>query len=130
MSRVVDLPVDAAASAFDTWARGAGRRLAVGPGSLRIDRVANGSAFPGRALGPVARAYGWLRTRSFAYARVEIEVSAWSTTRSEVGLRYAGRRRSGFLAARAYNLVGPDVIELIAAAMSTERQTEADQRAA
>lgn len=131
MSRVVDLPVDDVASAFDAWGQNAhGRRLGAGSGSLRIDRVTNGSAFSGRALGPVARAYGWIRTPAFAYARIEIEVSAWSTTRSEVGLRYAGRHRPGFLAARAYNQIGPDVIELIAAALTADDQTEGGRRAA
>lgn len=131
MSRVVDSSVDDAASAFDAWTRHTqGRRFDVDLGSLRIDRVTNGSAFPGRALGPVARAYGWLRTRAFAYARIELELSAWSTTKSEVGLRYAGRRRPGVLAARAYNQVGPEVIDAVAAAVAAGRPKEADQRAA
>jgi hypothetical protein len=130
MSRVVELPVDDAASAFDAWTRDAGRRLAVGSGSLRIDHVTDRTAFPGRALGPVVRAYGWVRTRAFAYARVEIEVSAWSTTQSDVGLRYAGRRRPGFLAAHAYNRIGPELIDAIAAAVAAGNPTEAGRRAA
>ncbi len=131
MSRVIDLPVDDAAAAFHAWTRDArGDRLDVVSGSLRIDRITNGSAFPGHALGPVARAYGWVRTRTFAFARVEIELSAWSTTRSEVGLRYAGRRRPGFVAAGAYNQVGPDVIEMIAAALTAGAKVDADRRAA
>ena len=131
MSRVVDLTVDDAASTFDAWTSDRrGHRLAAGSGSLRIDHVSNGANFPGRALGPVARAYGWLRTRAFAYARVEIELSAWSTTRSEVGLRYAGRRRPGYLAARAYNQIGPDVIDDVATALAAGRRAKTDRRAA
>ncbi|MGI8795188.1 MAG: hypothetical protein ACR2IR_01130, partial [Acidimicrobiia bacterium] len=96
MSRVIDLPVDDAAAAFHAWTRDArGDRLDVVSGSLRIDRITNGSAFPGHALGPVARAYGWVRTRTFAFARVEIELSAWWSTQSGGGVCCADPREDG-----------------------------------
>jgi hypothetical protein len=131
LSRVISLPAAVAADSLDRIRRtGAleptgndapGEWLSVAApagGALQVARHDP----PGRPahLLPVRRVPGRLRTsRPWSSVGVDLELTPWSTGRTEVGLRYQSAVRSRGL--RLYHTIGGDALVQLCAALEARR---------
>jgi hypothetical protein len=102
LSRVVALPVAVAEAVFDDVTRSVGTSVHTDPTAL------------GTALLPARR----IRTRlgssnPWAGVPVEIELTPWSRSRTELGVRYAGSRHPRALARYMYEQRAPALLDEI-----------------
>lgn len=106
LARVVDLPVAVAERAFDDVTR-------------RIDPAARPDpAAIGTGMLPARRIRTWLRTPvPWPDVPVEVELAAWSRSRSEVAVRYAGRGRPSAVARRVYVAAAPRLLDEVSNAI-------------
>jgi len=100
LSRVVALPVAVAEAVFDDVTRALGSSVDTDPTAL------------GTALLPARR----IRTRlgssiPWAGVPVEVELTPWSRSRTEVGVRYAGSRHPRALARHVYEKRAPGLLD-------------------
>ena len=100
LSRVVALPVAVAEAVFDDVTRSVGTSVHTDPTAL------------GTALLPARR----IRTRlgsfiPWAGVPVEVELTPWSRSRTEVGVRYAGSRHPRALARHVYEKRAPGLLD-------------------
>jgi hypothetical protein len=108
LSRVVDLPVAVAEPVFDDVTRSLGRQsaathaAAIGTALLpaRTIRTRLGSTFPGTGVS------------------VDVELSPWSRSRTEVAVRYAGNRHPRALARYVYDKRAPELLADVAGAIT------------
>jgi hypothetical protein len=136
IARVVDLPPSLAELAFDQRALRADGALDVSSGTFRSYGVFHGPASTPEVLHALRRAPGRLRPRAFGPSiSVELELTPWSHSRTEVGLRYTGRSRPGSLTQARYFKIGAEVVEtvvteLAAWPMTVPAADDRDSRAA
>ena len=130
LSRVLSLPAAVAVAALDR-VRHAGvldptvrtepgewLSIPVPAGTLRLARE-DAPDQPARIL-PVRKVPGRLRTRlPWPTVAVDLEVSPWSTGRTEVGLRYQSAPRSRGL--RLYHTIGGEALGQLCRAMEVRR---------
>jgi hypothetical protein len=102
LSRVVELPVAVAEALFDDATQTLGSRdhtdpAAIGTALLPVRRVRTrlGSAIPGAGV------------------PVEVELAPWSTSRSEVAVRYAGNRQPHAVARHVYKKQAPALLDAV-----------------
>lgn len=120
LSRVVDLPVAVAEAVFDDVTRSQGRSAPTHAGTIgtsvmpaRSVRTRLGSAIPGAGVS------------------VDVELAAWSRSRTEVAVRYAGMRQARALARYVYDKRAPELLDELAGAIRARLPgSTADRRAA
>jgi hypothetical protein len=107
LSRVVDLPVAVAEPVFDDVTRSLGQPAAlhattIGTALLpaRTVRTRLGSALPGAGVS------------------VDVELAPWSRSRTEVAVRYAGKRHPRALARYVYDKRAPELLADVAGAIN------------
>ncbi|MGH8983130.1 MAG: hypothetical protein ACRDY6_04565 [Acidimicrobiia bacterium] len=130
LSRVIALPVAVAADALDRVRRagaldptvrtdpGEWLSISAPAGTLRLARE-DAPDRPARIL-PIRRVPGRLRTRfPWPTVAVELELSPWSTGRTEVGLRYESAPRTRGL--RLYHTIGGEALAQLCQALDARR---------
>jgi hypothetical protein len=120
LSRVVDLPVAIAEVLFDDATQTLGPATRSDPAPL------------GTAMLPLRRVRTRLRAPiPWAGIPVEVELMPWSRSRSEVGVRYAGRRRPRAVARYVYETRAPRLLEAVTGAIDARIPgASSDRRAA
>ena len=125
LSKVAPLPATDAPESFDRWYRnhvaGAGDRSAVSvpEGELVVEAGSLQRYESPELAHPCRRVRGRLRSRN-ALVRdvaVELELGPWSRARSELAIRYAGRRGPGARRSRRFQVLGADVLEVLTATL-------------
>jgi hypothetical protein len=125
LSKVTPLPAADAPESFDRWYRdnvtGPGARSAVAmpEGELVIEAGSLERYACPELAHPYRRVRGRLRSRN-ALVRdvaVEVELGPWSRVRSELAIRYAGRRGPGARRSRLFQTLGADVLEVLTATL-------------
>jgi hypothetical protein len=124
VSRVLPLTASAAPSVFEGWWAQARRRsngarvetLAVANGHLVLDAASWVRCSPG-PFSPYRRVRGRLRLRGRRGWPVELELLPWSASNSELGLRFAGRRRLGMVQFERYHRMATAVVDLVGSAL-------------
>jgi hypothetical protein len=102
LSHVVDLPVAIAEVLFDDATQTLGPATRDDPAPL------------GTAMLPLRRVRTMLRAPiPWAGIPVEVELTPWSRSRSEVGVRYGGRRRPRAVARYVYESQAPRLLEAV-----------------
>jgi hypothetical protein len=118
ISRVADLPPSLADVAFADRVRRADGHLAVPSGTFRVDAVLPRPQPCTNTLLPLQRVRGRLQRGGLGVSiPVELELTPWSNARTDVGLRYMGRRIPGGRARSRYFAIGSEVVELLVAAL-------------
>lgn len=119
LSRVIDLPVAIAEVLFDEATR------ALGP-AMRWEPPAVGTA-----LLPARRVRTRLRSPfPWAGIPVELELSPWSRSRTEVGVRFGGNRRPRAIARRVYEAQAPKLLDDVTDAINARLPGAAARRRA
>ena len=119
LSHVVDLPVAIAEVLFDDATQTLGSVTRNDPAPL------------GTAMLPLRRVRTMLRAPiPWAGIPVEVELTPWSRSRSEVGVRYAGRRRPRAVARYVYETQAPRLLEAVADAIDGRVPGAASKRRA
>jgi hypothetical protein len=119
LSEVVDLPVAIAEVLFDDATKTLGRTLESDPAPL------------GTALLPLRRVHTKLRAPiPWAGIPVEVELTPWSRSRSEVAVRYGGRRRPRAVARYVYETQAPRLLEAVTDAIDARVPGAASRRRA
>jgi hypothetical protein len=119
LSRVVDLPVAIAEVLFDDATSALGPATRVDPASI------------GTALLPALRVHVRLSS-PFAWTGVpiEIELTPWSRSRSEVGVRYAANGRPRAMARYVYETQAPQLLDDVTDAINARVPGASAQRRA
>jgi len=119
LSQVVDLPVAIAEVLFDDATQALGSAVRTDPTPL------------GTALLPLRRVRTKLRTPlPWTGVPVEVELTPWSRSRSEVGVRYAGRRRPRAMARYVYESQAPRLLDAVTDAIDARVPGAASKRRA
>ncbi len=109
LSRVVDLPVAIAEVLFDDATQSLGPADRPEPAAM------------GTVLLPARRIRTRLRTSiPWPGVPVEVELSPWSRSRSEVAVRYAGNRRPRAVARHVYETDAPRLLDGVADAINAQ----------
>jgi hypothetical protein len=137
VSRIVPLPARAAPTVFEGWwaefRRGYNGELvetfSVHDGEVTFDPSSWTRCGPG-PLAPYRRIRGRLRARTLWRGSwpVEVELSPWSSTSSELGVRYAGRRLRGVASVTRYHRLAASVLEGLGSAILHTVPAELDER--
>jgi hypothetical protein len=120
LSHVVDLPVAIAEVLFDDATQTLGSATRADPTPL------------GTALLPLRRVCTRLPSPLLrAGVPVEVELTPWSRSRTEVGVRYAGRRRPRAVARYVYETHAPRLLDDVTGAINVRLPgATSDRRAA
>lgn len=120
LSRVVDLPVAIAEALFDDATRWLGPATRCEPPAV------------GTVLLPALRVCTRLRAPfRWAGVPVEVELTPWSKSRTEVGVRYGGNRRPRAIARYVYETRAPRLLDTVTDAIKARVPgATADRRAA
>jgi hypothetical protein len=117
LSRLIDLPVAIAEVLFDDATRSLGPATPVKPAPI------------GTALLPARRICTRLRGPvPWTAVRVEVELSPWSRSRAEVGVRYGGSRRPRAVARYVYETQAPRLLDDVTAAINARVPGAASDR--
>ena len=122
VSRVLPLSASAAPSVFEQWWADARRSsngarvetVGVPHGHLALDGASWARCSPG-PFAPYRRVRGRLRVRGRRPWPVELELSPWSASSSELGVRYTGRRRPGSAQLDRYHRMAIAVLDAVEA---------------
>jgi hypothetical protein len=119
LSHVVDLPVAIAEVLFDDATQRLGSATRADPTPLET------------ALLPLRRVRTTLRAPlPWTGVPVDVELTPWSRSRTEVGIRYAGRRRPRVVARYVYETHAPRLLDDVTGAINARLPGAASHRRA
>jgi hypothetical protein len=119
LSRVVDLPVALAEVLFDDATQ------SLGPAARSEPTAVGTSMLPARRVRTQLRG-----PLPWPGVTVEIELMPWSRSRSEIGLRYGGKRLPRAVARRVYETQAPRLLDDVADAINARLPGAASDRRA